>query len=247
MKKSFFALIALLILVIAISFILFNIGDEVNIDNSEDFINPQENNNEDFINTPEDNNEATEQSQNTEPSDDFENRGGFSLEGIAVNPKTGVFYFLTEGEPFDDIINEDLKKSKIYLIFSIENTDFTNKIEYSYREGYKQLELDNLEQVQRFENWEYDTKYDFSVKFVVESENEIIKSYSIFDQSRYIYGTFNITKKYGNDEIEYSNLRGNFLDSNEKPSFVYIGEASDAQEGNIYAYSVDIQEYGWID
>ena len=177
------------------------------------------------------------------------NSGGYSLEGIYFKSSPYVFCFTTPSDPpLNESLKDDFHNSTFYLLFEIKEANYMGYINYSYvgppNSKYDQMRQNRSNDRIYFTNWSYNIVYHFTVKFIVNSTNDTIKYFSLFNENRYISGSFLIRKSGNSDSVTFSNLTGNFVRSKNEPYFVYLGEASDAESGNIFALSIRIREYG---
>ena len=138
------------------------------------------------------------------PDDDQPPQGSYDFTGLHFGPSS--VFTLSEDEPWvNDTIREELNLSSYVLTVEIVNTSisWTQNYTYSYRNGRDvfEKERDNTT-FMFFTDWDYDTVYTFNIRFQCDSDNEIVRSISLFDEDRYGSGSFLVTQGR-TDRVEF--------------------------------------------
>jgi hypothetical protein len=122
----------------------------------------------------------------------------FNLTGIYFIP-SGSFIVSDSEAEITDPIRDELNQSEFTLIIEIEDAsiNWTQDYQYQYRNGgdFFNTSFEDITPT-ILSDWEYGKVYSYSIKFLCDSDNETVRSLTLFDEDRFADGSFKIAKKY---------------------------------------------------
>ena len=174
--------------------------------------------------------------------------GEYTLEGFMFSLYPYKFLFLTEDDPELNLsLREELNKSVFEVVIEIEGqSPHLNKTYvYQFRNHDDFLSTPgNDDRLLLFEDWEYDVDYRFNIRFLCHSQNETVKSLSIFDEERYTGGSFRVTRVGKSNVVSYFDEDMNDVTEPGDNWVVYFGDITIYRIPALDTFSILITEYG---
>ena len=168
---------------------------------------------------------------------------GDIIEGIGFTPEAGSFIFTDPTDtPINETMRESLNSSRFFFEFYLEGQPINYSIRYHYEyfTGKDMMSRGNIPNGEYFyiSDWEYEKSYNFSLRFICESSDDSMKKFSLFNETRYIYGNFKIINEDRDDIVQFSNITGVLMDDSPIPTFVYFGDVEDARLNGINSLKI---------
>ena len=175
--------------------------------------------------------------------------GSSSLRSINFYPRPNPFEIREDNDPLiNDSLKDRFNESEITLEIEVIETQTTFVLTYGYltRDGRDMLIITNSSRDEKFfmfEEWERETTYTFTIRFLCQSDNETVRSFELFDDDRYVQGRFRVEREGNRDIISYFDIDGTHLMKNGKPVMIYMGNYVDNGIAGTDYFIVEIDEF----
>ena len=132
------------------------------------------------------------------------------------------------------------------MIIEIEEASiiWTLNYTYSFSDGNEVFETDYYDSASSvMTEWRYDIEYRYRITFLCDSEDDAVRSLSLFDDDHYFEGAFKITRADG-DHVKFFEEDRPFHEYHGRTWIVYFGETLESGYYDEDAFLIEIDVYG---
>lgn len=183
-------------------------------------------------------------------SQEPEHESGFTLDGVVFLPSAKLD--ISEGgEVIDDGLRDELDNSTFSMVIDIPRTPhhWVQNYTYEHEDGDDLLVVDGSQRPDmRVTDWDYGERYDFTVRFVCDSDNQTVQGLQCLDEDLFISGSF-VVRDRQRDEVVLDLDAARQHEDTGRQWIVYLGEVDFSSIIDLDAWVIEVEEDGraWTD